>query len=173
MINVTSPPVLSGQRFFSSAQHEQVAAVFEAIWPGGEDSPSARDAGAADYLDLLLGSPDSVYYEIPNWRLLYTTGLAMLDAAVRVRSGLAKPLASLSVAELTPLLMALNASGWSGFPQGFFSTLRAHCIEGCLADPRWGGNQLGIIWKWMGYPNGQAQDFQRSAAPPPPEGGRK
>ena len=45
----------------------------------------------------------------------------------------------------------------TGFPdaawqKSFFLTLRGHAIEGCLADPRWGGNRDGVIWNWLGYP---------------------
>ena len=33
----------------------------------------------------------------------------------------------------------------------FFDLLRAHCIEGCFCDPRWGGNRDGIMWRWFDY----------------------
>jgi gluconate 2-dehydrogenase gamma chain len=164
MVSVTPPPTITGKRFLSSNQLLQVAAVFEALWPGGPDNPGARDAGAADYLDLLFGCDDAVYYEIKNWRPMYVAGLAMLSAAALSRPTLAKPLDQLTVAEMTALLKELAAGTLSGFPdvawqKRFFTTLRAHAIEGCLADARWGGNQNSVIWKWLGYPNGQARDF--------------
>ena len=167
MVTVTPPPARSAQRYFSSAQLNQLKAIFEGMWPGGPDNPGATDAGAADYLDFLLGGSDTVYYEIPDWRTRYTDGLEMLNAASISRFGAAKPLEALSVVEMTALLTDLAAGRLTGFPdaawqQRFFSTIRAHCIEGCFADPRWGGNKEGMIWKWMGYPSGQARDFKRS-----------
>jgi len=170
MTTVISPPVLNGKRYLSSRQLQQVAVVFEAIWPGGPANPGARDAGAADYLDLLLGCDDSVYYDIPKWRPLYVAGLAMLNAAALARADLAKPLDQLGLAEMTTLLKDLSAGVLGGFPdvdwqKNFFTTLRAHAIEGCLADPRWGGNRDGVVWGWLGYPNGAAQNFVRPPNP--------
>jgi gluconate 2-dehydrogenase gamma chain len=163
MVIVTPPPPRSAQKYFSSAQLNQLKAIFEGMWPGGPDNPGATDAGAAEYLDFLLGGSDTVYYEIPGWRALYTDGLAMLNAASITRFG-AKPLEALSAGEMPALLTDLAAGRLTGFPdaawqQRFFSTARAHCIEGCFADPRCGGNKEGVIWKWMGYPSGQACDW--------------
>ncbi len=158
-----SPPT---KRFFSDVQLRQVAAIFDAIWPGSATNPGARDAGAGDYLSLLLGCDDAVYYEIPAWRPQYVAGLAMLNAVALARPGLGRPLEQLTVPEMTALLKELAAGTLSGFPNAdwqrqFFATLRGHAIEGCLADPRWGGNRDGVIWKWLGYPNGQAKEFTR------------
>jgi gluconate 2-dehydrogenase gamma chain len=32
-----------------------------------------------------------------------------------------------------------------------FTTLRRHCIQGCFADPRWGGNKNKVMWRGIGY----------------------
>jgi hypothetical protein len=32
-----------------------------------------------------------------------------------------------------------------------FALLRDHCIQGCFADPRWGGNRDAAMWRWFGY----------------------
>ena len=32
-----------------------------------------------------------------------------------------------------------------------FKTLWRHCLQGCLADPRWGGNKDKIMWRAIGY----------------------
>jgi hypothetical protein len=88
------------QRYFSSAQLNQLKAIFEGIWPGGPDNPGATDAGAADYLDFLLGGSETVYYDIPAWRALYTDGLAMLNAASITRFGAARPLEALRADEM-------------------------------------------------------------------------
>jgi gluconate 2-dehydrogenase gamma chain len=164
MVNVTPPPARSAQRYFSSAQLNQLKPIFEGVWPGGPDNPGATDAGAADYVDFLLGGSDAVYYQIPAWRADYTAGLEMLNAASITRFGAAKSLEALSTAEMTALLTDLAAGRLTEFPdaawqRSFFSTIRAHCIEGCFADARWGGNKESVIWKWMGYPSGQARDW--------------
>ena len=32
-----------------------------------------------------------------------------------------------------------------------FKTLWRHCLQGCLADPRWGGNKDKLMWRAIGY----------------------
>ena len=166
MTAVTPVPSFSGHRYFNAAQHAQLQAVLEGIWPGGDSNPGATDAGAADYLDQLLAMPDSVYYDLANWRSMYTAGLAMLAGATAERFG--APLEKLTLQQMTQLLADLAAGTLRGFPSDtwqktFFATLRGHCIEGCLADPRWGGNRDAVIWNWLGYPRGGASDFSRNA----------
>ena len=174
MSAVTPVPQMSGRRYFNPSQHAQVEAVLEAIWPGSADNPGATDAGAADYVDQLLALPDSVYYDLANWRPMYVAGLAMLGGAASDRFG--TPLEKLAVEQMTGLLTDLAAGKLQGFPsdtwqKAFFNTLRGHCIEGCLADPRWGGNRQAVIWNWLGYPRGSAREYPWPAsAPAVPEG---
>jgi gluconate 2-dehydrogenase gamma chain len=161
-------PIMTGKRFFSAEQRGQLAAVMEAIWPGGDDNPGATDAGAADYVDQLLGLPDEVYYDIPNWRPRYADGLARLAAAAVERFGPTATLQTLPLAHMTALIGELAAGTLPAFAdaasqKAFFNVLRGHCIEAGVADPRWGGNRDGVIWKWLGYPTGQARAFDRSA----------
>lgn len=155
-MNVPHAPVMTGARYFTPAQNADVATLLEAIWPGDGERPGARAAGAADYVDQLLAMPQA-YYEVSGWRGSYTAGLAMLSGAAKALfSGLAS-LAALTPDQATGLLTQLQAGTLVGFPdaawqKSFFTTLRAHAIEGCLADPRWGGNRDGVIWNWLGYP---------------------
>jgi len=162
---ISPPRAPSGRRFFTGAQLVQLKAVFSAIWPGRGDAPGATDAGAADYLDLLLGDPDPSYEEIPNWRAQYVAGLGMLEGAAQTRAS--RSLDAISADELHALLEELSLGKLPGFPdapwqQSFFGLLRGHCIEGCLADPRWGGNQGAVMWRWLGYPAGGATSFTRA-----------
>lgn len=141
------------ERFFDDAQRRAVETLFEAILPGRSDSPGARDAGAADYLSALLAQPD-LYYEIPRWRELYPAALGALDGAAAARFG-GRSVGDLSTDEATGLLRDLAAGTVQGMPaeidqRRLFATLRAHCIEGCFADPRWGGNRGGVMWEWLG-----------------------
>jgi gluconate 2-dehydrogenase gamma chain len=155
-MTVPPAPMRTGQRFFTPAENADVAALMEAIWPGAADRPGAKSSGAADYLDQLLAMSQA-YYEIPGWRSTYQAGLAMLTGAAKVMfPGLAN-LAALTPDQATALLTQLQAGSLAGFPdagwqKNFFTAIRAHTIEGCLADPRWGGNRDGAIWRWLGYP---------------------
>jgi hypothetical protein len=162
MWELTQPPA----PYFSPEQKRQVVALFEAILPGGRDNPGATDVGAADYVDLLLARDESTYYEIKDWRPMYTAGLAMLSAAAAARHG-GRGIDRLKPAEVTALLTDLSRGALPGFPSAawqttFFGVLRGHCIEGCFADKRWGGNRDNIMWQWYGYPTGPAAPFRRA-----------
>jgi len=155
----------SSPRFFSSTERAQVDTLFEAIWPGGPANPGARDAKAADYVDFLLGQPESSYFEIPRWRKQYAAGLAALQAFTST-GPMRKPLANLTTDEATTVLTDLAAGKIATFADDaqqreFFALLRSHCIEGCLGDPRWTGSDRQVVWRWLGYPGGGAQNFSR------------
>lgn len=142
------------ERFLSEEQRRGVEALFEAILPGTDRGPGARDAGAADYLDCLLATDESTYYEIAGWKRLYSALLPALDAASRRRLG--APLADLAVGQARDLLGMLARGELDELPaemdgKRLLATLRAHCIEGCFSDPRWQGNREGIVWRWLGY----------------------
>ena len=164
MTAIPAIPSQSGARHFSPEENAQVVALFDAIWPGAEDRPGAREAGAADYVDQLLAQPDSVYYDIANWRKAYADGLAMLSAIAIARFGPGTRLAELPRANIIALLTELSGGTLAGTlssaaQKDFFVTLRGHCIEGCVGDPRWGGNRGRVIWSWLGYPNGGAHNL--------------
>jgi gluconate 2-dehydrogenase gamma chain len=149
------------RRYFSDDARRQVEVLFEAILPGGETSPGARDAGAADFLDAALAGPD--YYEVAEWRRLYDAALPALDAAARER--FEGPLAELEPQQAAELLGALQAGELTAMPgeidqRRLFTTLRGHCVEGCFADPRWHGNRDAVVWRWIGYLE-PARDFAR------------
>jgi hypothetical protein len=140
--------------FFSGPQRRQVEALFDAILPGDAGAPAAHDVGAAEFLDRLLAREPSAYYDIQAWRTLYVNGLAALDAASAALYG--RPLLDLDAGETEGLLTNLSRGSLIGFPpevdqQRLFATFRNHCIEGCFADPRWGGNRDGLMWRWFGY----------------------
>lgn len=146
------PP--SEARFFNPEQRAQVAALFEAILPGTDHSPGATDAGAVEYIDRLLALDGATYYEIPRWRELYQAALPALADAAAARYG--APLQNLTADQLTELLGELQRGELTEVPsqvdqRRFFSVLRAGCIEGCFADPRWGGNADRVMWRWYGY----------------------
>jgi gluconate 2-dehydrogenase gamma chain len=150
---ILTPP---SERFFKDPQQrKQVEALFSVIVPGDTLGPSATDVDAVEYLDRLLAMDEKTYYEIPAWKDLYTKALPALDqASAAINNG--ATITQLSKDKLVDLLDRLSKGQLSGFPAGldqkvFFETLRNHCIEGCFADPRWGGNKDGKMWRWFGY----------------------
>jgi gluconate 2-dehydrogenase gamma chain len=153
-------------RFFWPEQRAQLDKLFEAIVPGSDDSPGATDVGAAELIDRELAIDPPAYYEVPAWRAMYVAGLAALDAACRARTQVA--LLDATPAQVHELVAMLAAGQLAGFPAGLdqaklFGALRAHCIEGCFADPKYGGNRGGMMWRWYGYLEA-SKPFQRGAA---------
>ncbi len=150
---ILHPP---SERFFKDPQQrKQVEALFSVIVPGDVTGPNATDVDAVEYLDRLLAMDEKTYYEIPKWKDQYTKGLPALNQASTALNNGAN-IHQLAKEKLVELLDKLSKGQLSGFPEGFdqkgfFETLRNHCIEGCFADPRWGGNKDGKMWRWFGY----------------------
>ena len=86
--------------FLSAAQYAAVDAIAETIIPADEQSPGARAARVADYIDLLLSESDSATQQ--TWAV----GLVALDQASRARYG--RPAAELTPEESTALLTGLS-----------------------------------------------------------------
>ena len=164
------PPVPPGGYLDADAK-QQVAVLFEAILPGSATAPGATDAGAADFLDVLLSADESLFYEVPAWRRTYAAALPALDRAARERFG--HPLGELRADQARELVAGLASGDMPGLPadvdpRRLFATLRGHCIEGCFADPRWGGNRDEVVWRWLGYgrpPESPPPDPDPAAAP--------
>jgi gluconate 2-dehydrogenase gamma chain len=153
--------------FFTLTQKRQVEVLFDGILPPGRSNPGARDCAAADYLDYLLADP-LVYYEIAQWQAQYTAALDWLNAMAQHQ--FARELAELLPQQCSALLCDLAAAKLPNSPESFnqaqfFGILRSHCIEGCFADQRWGGNRENVMWQWYGYPTGPACDFDRTRTP--------
>jgi gluconate 2-dehydrogenase gamma chain len=155
---VTWPYVTPQSGFLSAAEQRQLDAVFAQIVPRdpARRIPGATDAGAARFVSLLLAMDAAVYDEIPAWRLLYRAALAALDAYSQQAHG--KSLEQLADVEMIALLECLELGQLTPLelPAGttqstVFKTLWRHCLQGCFADPRWGGNQDRIMWRWLGY----------------------
>lgn len=144
--------------FFTEQEKAQVAALFSQLVPSDVvfGIPGAAEAGAVNFVDLLLARPKETYVEIPAWATLYRNTLPHLAAASQARY--AKTPDALSPRQLIELLQLLQAGmlppaqGFEAVTQRrFFDTLHRHCVQGCFSDPRWGGNQERVMWKWFGY----------------------
>lgn len=155
---VTWPYVMPQSGYLTGEEEKQVAAIFSRIVPrdAARGIPGATDAGAARFVSLLLAMDKSVYDEIPAWQTLYRGGLAAL--AVHSQQSLGKPLAQLSEEEMDGLLQKLEQGKVENLTlpgtltqPTVFKTFWRHCLQGCFADPRWGGNKDRIMWRWLGY----------------------
>ena len=142
------------EHYLAPERRRTVEVVFEAILPGTDTKPGATDAAAAEFLDRLLAIDPSVFYEVAGWRTQYDQGIDALNAAAQQQHGRAP--GDLEPAEAAALVGALAEGSIAPWPEGIdqkrlFATLRGHCIEGCFADPRWGGNRDEVVWRWIGY----------------------
>lgn len=152
------PYVMPQSGFLTAGEEKQLEAIFAQIVPRdpGRRIPGANDAGAVRFVSLLLAMDATVYDEIPTWQPLYRAGLAALDAWSRQSQG--KPLEQLEAKEMVALLQNLEQGKVEGLvlpagttQQTLFKTFWRHCLQGCFADPRWGGNKDRIMWRWLGY----------------------
>ncbi len=157
-------PIFDGKEFLSKEETLQVAVLFEPLFPANHKNgiPGASDAKAQQFLSQLLALNENEYYKIPIWRTAYREGLILLDQAAHTK--FSKELTSLSAEEAHQFVEALESRKLIDLPddfdqRGFFNMLLEHCLKGCFADPRWGGNTNGIMWKWLGWIQ-PAEDIQ-------------
>ena len=89
-------------RFFSADQFAALRRLAEVLMPAAGDTPGAKEAGAAEFFDFLIGQSPT------DRQTLYGNGLDQLNA--RARSRYAKSFADLTITEIEPLLAPLRES---------------------------------------------------------------
>jgi hypothetical protein len=149
--------------FLSTEQKKMLDELFEGILPAdpARQMPGAAETGASEFVSQLLAMGKETYWEIPVWQQLYTDALTALDQYAKNKYQ--KPLADLDGAQITEILARLEVGTLANLAPALdqkvlFNTLRRHCIQGCFADPRWGGNKDRIMWRAIGYLQ-PAEDF--------------
>jgi hypothetical protein len=147
---------VNAQRTLSDEQEAQLDSLFDRILPADKERgvPGAVRANASHFVSLLLSRDASVYEEIPEWRAAYPAWLHALDEYGRQQLG--APLTELPPEKRDGIIAGLEAGTLIGLPttidqKKVFKTLLRHCVQGCFADPRWGGNRDGVMWRWIGY----------------------
>lgn len=146
--------------FFDDNQRAQLAALFRAIQPrdAARGIPGADDCDAVNFLDKLLAMPAGggvkLHEDLGHWCISYPQWLAALDAEASAAFG--AKLANLTVDDATLLFDRLERGdvakiGIVAEQKTAFDTILRHCLQGCWADPRWGGNRDRIMWRWLGY----------------------
>jgi gluconate 2-dehydrogenase gamma chain len=149
-------PPLDGKTFLTAIEYQQVERIFKLLIPANHKLgiPGAIDAGATDFLNMLLAMDDAVYYKISTWRTICRDGLKELDDSAKHSYG--NSLLLLDDHTLKSFLGQLENGSLTntraGFDQKqFFKLILDFCIKGCFSDPRWGGNKDSIMWTWFGW----------------------
>ena len=139
-------PALSAPSL-SVAERGILEAVVARLIPSDAQSPGAKEARAADYIDRALGDA------LAGARKAYTAGLAALDAYALASKGVA--FVALSADDQDALLSALEKNTATGFTPNaatFFNLLLGHTLQGTFCDPAYGGNAGFVGWDLIGYP---------------------
>ncbi|HKQ79623.1 MAG TPA: gluconate 2-dehydrogenase subunit 3 family protein [Blastocatellia bacterium] len=137
-------------------QIAQLDAIFARILPGdpARNIPNAVKAGASLFVSQLLAMGPSVYVEISNWQELYPAALRALEQYCQANHQ--QSLTQADDEKVNAIIAGLEQGSLAGFPSDIdqktlFKTLLRHCLQGCFADPRWGGNRDKVMWRALGY----------------------
>ncbi len=124
-------------QFFTNQEARTLGSICNQIIPE-DDLPGAVEAGALDYIDLLLTKRQ------PNLKEVYRNGLELVEKSCANMHGQKfseinsdKQIAFLQLMEKNELDKTL----WNGSPAIFFQLVRKHTIEGYFSHPRHGGNK--------------------------------
>jgi hypothetical protein len=184
----TSPPAAGVRvpRFFTSHQAAVVRDATARIAPGPRDDPAeaghpgAREAGVADYIDIMLGAlgaldgdqdPPPVIFAGGPWSNRHAPGRDPMEAFLRLdpvaRIAWRRRLADWR-RRYTRGIAALDRMAGGDFTRAaptyqdkilarremgaFTSLLFEHTIEGMYANPEYGGNRGLAGWKDIGFP---------------------
>ncbi|HUP27243.1 MAG TPA: gluconate 2-dehydrogenase subunit 3 family protein, partial [Chloroflexia bacterium] len=124
------------------------AAIFERMFPAGDNSPGATEIGVVTYVDRALAGAYRDKAET------YRVGLATFDHRARQRFN--APFADCEPEQQDTLLSQMEQGELEDFevpPQReFFTMLRAHLQEGLFADPAYGGNRNKEGWRFLQHP---------------------
>jgi hypothetical protein len=141
---VQKAKTLPALRVLSPAQYTTVDLLVEAIIPGDENSPGAREARVADYVDLLLSEAE------PAVKQEWLEGLAALDAEAKERFG--APFARVDPTQADELLAEMSRGERAAKPtalEAFFITTKQAAIRGYYTSEigihkelRYKGNQI-------------------------------
>src|SRR5262249_35851759 len=100
--------------------------------PPNDQSPGAKQCGAAHYIAPLIDKP-------------FSDGLDRIDAAAREKFH--KPFIELAPVDQDAVLTQIESTA-----RPFFNRLRQLTIEGTFSDPSYGGNRGFAGWDLIRYP---------------------
>jgi gluconate 2-dehydrogenase alpha chain len=135
------------QRALAPAELAVLEALFDTIFPGSDNNPSAAEIGAVDYVDRALAGAYAHHLHE------YRTVLVAIDAAAR--GGFVRASAETRL-EITA---QLERSELPGLPENrdrtSFDLIWRHLREGLFSDPVHGGNKDFAGWRAVGFPGAQ------------------
>lgn len=131
----TSSGAVAAPKFLTASELALLDELSDMIIPTDAQSPGARAAGVAAYIDLRLSESLE-----PDWQKTWRTGLAGVDALSRERHG--KPFLQATADQRVAVLTEL-----SGAKEGFFHELKAWTVRsyytskiGIQVDQQYKGN---------------------------------
>jgi len=163
---------LGSWEFFTGEEGRAMEAIADCVIPPDPETPGAREAGCAVFIDRQLAGPygrqDGLYIRPPfltgtksqgsqseaGPAQKYREALGSFDRACKSKySG--KAFADLSAAEQDTVLKGLESGdlkldGADG--KAFFEQVIKDIQMGFFADPIYGGNRDMVAWKMIGYP---------------------
>jgi gluconate 2-dehydrogenase gamma chain len=131
-------------RTLTRLEHDTLDAICSRIIPTDASGPGAKEARAARYIDWGLSGA------LENARDQYASGLAAVEAYAIASKGAS--FSRLSPADQDAVVTDLSQNRVPQASQAFFTTLRAHTIQGTFSDPFYGGNANYTGWDLIGYP---------------------
>ncbi len=159
-------PARTTPRVLSATETATLEAICARLIPGDAESPGAREARAAEYIDRSLAD------FLAGSRKAYAAGLAAVEAYAKSAKGAA--FTALAPADQDELLSAMEKNAAKGFTPNsaaFFNLVRNHTIQGTFCDPAYGGNASFVGWDMIGYPGlrmAVAPEEQRMSVKPKP-----
>jgi len=123
--------------FLSAAEAADIDAVSAQIIPT-DDTPGAREAGVAYFIDRALAT------FLSQLASEYRAQLAEFQAAYRAQHPGAASFASLKPEEQVQYLKTVDQTV-------FFDTTRLLTLLGMFSMPAYGGNRNGVGWKLIGF----------------------
>lgn len=150
--------------WFSNAQAQTAAAVFDRMFPADDRDPGAIGIGVVDFVDRALTDADASLQDV------YRLGFQQLDDSARERHSAA--FAQCPPAAQDDLLRDLErgtlAGPEGGTQQAFFEILLTHLREGLFADPVHGGNRDHAGWRFLRHPGAWLDySLEESLSPEP------
>jgi gluconate 2-dehydrogenase gamma chain len=179
--SASPPPILNPGPwvFFAPEEGSAVEAMADRIIPPDPETPGAKDAGCAVYIDHQLagdfGSSATLYMQAPfhagtpsqgpqsadTPRVVYRNGLAALSRYCK-SAFVGKEFSDLAASQQDQVLSGLETGkimlpGYDG--KAFFKLVLKNVMEGFFADPIYGGNRDMVGWKMIGFP-GTRYDYR-------------
>jgi gluconate 2-dehydrogenase gamma chain len=129
-------------RFLTLREKETVETIAARIIPSDE-KPGAREAGVVNFIDHMLATTYA------GQQQLYRDGVRQLDHLSQTRFN--RHFMATQETDQDALLAAMERNQIPDWKEAgdFFSTIRAHTIEGIFSEPKYFGNANRVGWQLL------------------------